>query len=176
MTVTNFREYAEEAKFSAIYPVDKEREYLILGLNSELGEVCGVLKKSIRDNYSDEELREKISKEIGDCYWYLAMLYNAVKHEVYTSMEEIIEDIFNLNAESLSTSNTLSDEILRCFCLTTTNTSSISILTHSLQIIGILSTVLHKLKISPIVVLNENLDKLKSRQKRNKIQGNGDDR
>ena len=43
-------EYLQFTRTTAIYPKDRELEYLGLGLASEAGEVCGKLKKVIRDD------------------------------------------------------------------------------------------------------------------------------
>jgi NTP pyrophosphatase (non-canonical NTP hydrolase) len=74
--VYDIDEYATEAKTTAIYPEcgtgsEKELSYLAMGLVSEAGEVAGKVKKLVRDGKLD---REALSKELGDVFWYLAML------------------------------------------------------------------------------------------------------
>ena len=47
----------------------KNLEYMAYGLSSEVGEVLGKLKKTIRDgNYNEEALKS----ELGDVLWYVA--------------------------------------------------------------------------------------------------------
>jgi NTP pyrophosphatase (non-canonical NTP hydrolase) len=64
-----FDEYQQKAAEFAVYRKDREREYLSLGLISEVGELAGKLKKEIRDGVN---LTEAILAEIGDCAWYLS--------------------------------------------------------------------------------------------------------
>ena len=70
----DFNDYIVKTLDTAIYPKSRAVEYCMLGLASEVGEVTSVRKKAIRDNYSYEEEREKVSKELGDVMWYLAQL------------------------------------------------------------------------------------------------------
>jgi len=66
-----FEEYQAAAAEFAIYPKDREREYLSLGLISEVGELAGKVKKEIRDGV---DLTEAILAEIGDCCWYAGQI------------------------------------------------------------------------------------------------------
>ncbi len=66
-----FEEYQAAAAVFAVYQKAREREYLSLGLISEVGELAGKLKKEIRDGV---DLTEAILDETGDCMWYIAML------------------------------------------------------------------------------------------------------
>ncbi len=63
--------YADFCKHSARYPMHKEKEYLMIGLMNEAGEVGGAFKKEIRDNVDNKEL---IIEEMGDVLWYLTNL------------------------------------------------------------------------------------------------------
>lgn len=74
----DFNEYQQEAKQFAIYkdPVI----YPALGLASEAGEVCGKIKKIMRDTEGIHNLIhkydrvEEIKAELGDVLWYIANL------------------------------------------------------------------------------------------------------
>jgi NTP pyrophosphatase (non-canonical NTP hydrolase) len=88
MTKSNSQTYQEFTRTTAIYPKDKNIEYLILGLASESGEVAGVLKKYIRDGFSKEELKEKLIAECGDIFWYLARICDEV---LEMDMEEVMK-------------------------------------------------------------------------------------
>lgn len=68
-------DYQKQTKTTAQYPKDKALEYLGLGLASEAGEVCGVLKKHIRDGKS----LELLESELGDVLWYVAQIANELK-------------------------------------------------------------------------------------------------
>jgi hypothetical protein len=52
----------------------KNENYLRLGLESEVGEVAGVIKKYLRGDYDIDEFRKRMFSELGDCLWYEAML------------------------------------------------------------------------------------------------------
>ena len=64
--------YQKKAKTTAIYPDDFKLLYPLLGLNSEVGELAGKLKKIIRDesfkgvDNIEFEIRWKLAKELGD--------------------------------------------------------------------------------------------------------------
>ena len=86
-------EYTKLTDETAIYPGagtgnDMELYYLSLGLASEAGEVAGKIKKLIRDaalNQGD------LAYELGDCFWYLVRLCEAIGY----SPEDVIE--ININ-------------------------------------------------------------------------------
>jgi NTP pyrophosphatase (non-canonical NTP hydrolase) len=65
--------YQEKCNDTAIFPEDKAEEYLAMGLCSEAGEVAGKVKKKIRDG-EPENYKEILSAELGDVFWYLAVL------------------------------------------------------------------------------------------------------
>jgi NTP pyrophosphatase (non-canonical NTP hydrolase) len=70
----DFKEYQQEAKLFAIYK--DSVIYPALGLASEAGEVCGKVKKILRDSqgYYSPEDKKNISAELGDVLWYIANL------------------------------------------------------------------------------------------------------
>ncbi len=79
----DFEEYQRLSKKSAIYPELGVSNgpfvgwiYPSLGLAGEAGEVVDNIKKLIRDQrlVLDEELRERIKKELGDILWYVSQL------------------------------------------------------------------------------------------------------
>jgi NTP pyrophosphatase (non-canonical NTP hydrolase) len=83
----DWTEYKIFTRTTAIYPKDNAIEYLALGLASEAGEVAGVVKKKIRDNTYSLEYKQKMKKEMGDCFWYLARLCD----ELDLSIQEVLE-------------------------------------------------------------------------------------
>jgi NTP pyrophosphatase (non-canonical NTP hydrolase) len=69
-------DYQEAARQTAIY-VDHDRVvYPALGLASEAGEVCGKVKKVLRDQGGDFAAApvEALRDELGDVLWYVAVL------------------------------------------------------------------------------------------------------
>lgn len=73
---------------TAVYPVDKGLEYVMLGLTSEVGEVAGKYKKYLRDGGEFTEVREGLLKEAGDVLWYLTMLVDELDSELSTVAED----------------------------------------------------------------------------------------
>lgn len=91
----HLNDYLDATNQTAIYPEagtgsDLELYYLSLGLTSEAGEVAGKVKKLIRDgtlNIGD------LAYELGDCFWYLSRLCDAIGYEP--------EDILTININKL---------------------------------------------------------------------------
>ena len=63
--------YMDFTRKTARYPKRREKEYLMLGLMNEAGEVGGAFKKEIRDHVDNTDL---IIDEMGDVLWYLTRL------------------------------------------------------------------------------------------------------
>jgi NTP pyrophosphatase (non-canonical NTP hydrolase) len=90
--------YKEFTRTTAIYPDAgtgklPELMYLALGLAGEAGEVANKVKKLFRDGDSEEK-RDRLKGEIGDVFWYLARLCDALDLNP--------EDILQANADKLS--------------------------------------------------------------------------
>ncbi len=76
-------DYLKLTNQTAIYPEagtgsDLELFYLSLGLVSEAGEVAGKVKKLIRDGKLDTGA---MAYELGDVFWYLVRLCEAVGYD-----------------------------------------------------------------------------------------------
>ena len=69
--------------------------YPVLGLADEAGEVVGKFKKLYRDKNGviDEEFKKMVTKELGDCTWYLA--------EICTKLDIKLKDVANGNLAKL---------------------------------------------------------------------------
>lgn len=86
----NINTYQERAMLTAVYPRSEVPEqfaglvYLALGLNGEAGEVAELVKKAIRngDRGISEELRNKLTAELGDVLWYLAMIASEIEMDL----------------------------------------------------------------------------------------------
>ena len=63
--------YMDFTRRTARYPKRREKEYPMLGLMNEAGEVGGAFKKEIRDHVDNTDL---IIDEMGDVLWYLTRL------------------------------------------------------------------------------------------------------
>jgi NTP pyrophosphatase (non-canonical NTP hydrolase) len=95
-------EYANEAMNYAIYP--DALIYPMLGLQEEVGELSGKLKRYFRDNEYDvsmdnpmvemsAELRLDMAREVGDALWYLTA--------IATDLGYSLDEIASLNLEKL---------------------------------------------------------------------------
>lgn len=79
-----FNDYQTEAAKTAIYT---DRNYPVLGLAEEAGEVAGIVAKAVRDNQGKltHEQINRLSKELGDVLWMVAMV--AYEHGI--SLQEV---------------------------------------------------------------------------------------
>ena len=78
----NLHEYRDFSRTTAIYPESltgavPEIMYLALGLAGEAGEVANHVKKLYRDG-DDLVRRERLAGELGDVFWYLVRLTDAL--------------------------------------------------------------------------------------------------
>jgi NTP pyrophosphatase (non-canonical NTP hydrolase) len=79
-----FKTYQQEAEKFAIY---KDRIiYPTLGLASEAGEVCGKVKKILRDSqgYFSPEDKVQLQSELGDVLWYVAAICSDLNLDMST--------------------------------------------------------------------------------------------
>jgi len=70
-----FDKYQNTVRETAFYPnIGNNLSYPALGLAEEAGEVCGKIKKIIRDEGGivSNEKREEIAKELGDVLFYIS--------------------------------------------------------------------------------------------------------
>lgn len=89
--------YQKKALETMIVSDDLAIQYLSLGLASEVGEVLGKLKKMIRDdnNVLTDERRYAIMHELGDVFWYLAVLSHYLGFNLSTVASENIRKLSN---------------------------------------------------------------------------------
>ena len=73
-------QYQQQAKATAIYPEDKEREYLVAGLAGEVGELASIFAKHWRgDGYFKFT---PAAAELGDVLWFVAMLAKELGYDL----------------------------------------------------------------------------------------------
>ena len=83
----DFETYKKWTRTTAMYPKEKEEEYLMIGLANEVGELLGKYKKQIR---GDGSKFKEIRGELGDIMWYLARLFDHYE----LSLLEILHENF----------------------------------------------------------------------------------
>jgi NTP pyrophosphatase (non-canonical NTP hydrolase) len=76
---------------TAKYPKRREKEYLMIGLMNEAGEVGGAFKKEIRDRVDNTEL---IIDEMGDVLWYLQRLCDVYNIKISDLMINNMDKLF----------------------------------------------------------------------------------
>ena len=84
--------YTDFTRKTARYPKRREKEYLMLGLMNEAGEVGGAFKKEIRDRIDNTEL---IIDEMGDVLWYLTRLCDVYNIKLSELMANNMDKLFN---------------------------------------------------------------------------------
>ena len=84
--------YMDFTRKTARYPKRREKEYLMIGLMNEAGEVGGAYKKEIRDLVDNEEL---IIDEMGDVLWYLTRLCDVYNIKISELMVNNMDKLFN---------------------------------------------------------------------------------
>ena len=84
--------YKDFTRTTAKYPKRREKEYLMIGLMNEAGEVGGAFKKEIRDRVDNTEL---IIDEMGDVLWYLTRLCDVydikISELMVNNMDKLIQ-------------------------------------------------------------------------------------
>tara|TARA_R100000458_G_C8264365_1_gene239579 strand:+ start:1649 stop:1969 length:321 start_codon:yes stop_codon:yes gene_type:complete len=84
--------YMDFTRKTAKYPKRREKEYLMIGLMNEAGEVGGAFKKEIRDHVDNTEL---ILDEMGDVLWYLTRLCDVYDIKISELMVNNIDKLFS---------------------------------------------------------------------------------
>ena len=87
------QEYVKLTRTTAIYPKETFLEYLTLGLASEAGEVSGVVKKYIRQDFDLDTAQDKLTKELGDVMWYWARLCDELGLDPQEVMQKNIDKL-----------------------------------------------------------------------------------
>ena len=83
--------YMDFTRKTARYPKRREKEYLMLGLMNEAGEVGGAFKKEIRDHVDNTDL---IIDEMGDVLWYLTRLCDVYDIKISELMVNNMDKLF----------------------------------------------------------------------------------
>ena len=84
--------YIDFTRKTAKYPKRREKEYLMIGLMNEAGEVGGAFKKEIRDRIDNTDL---IIDDMGDVLWYLTRLCDVYDIKISELMVNNMDKLFN---------------------------------------------------------------------------------
>lgn len=97
MSDLTLKQYQQQAKTTyAIEETHSQRSiaYTSLGLAGEAGEIANKVKKILRGDYAADDIRDDLSKELGDVLWYVAMVAEA--------FDLSLEDIADANLQKLA--------------------------------------------------------------------------
>lgn len=78
----DWNKYQAEALTTAVYPLERELDYTVLGLVSEVGEVAEL---SVVDKPRLDLWEKNVKMELGDSFWYAA----AVADALGTTLQEV---------------------------------------------------------------------------------------
>ena len=194
-------EYQEKAVSLAVYPPEYKTLYPTLGLAGEAGEVAEKLVPLIENEGTDED-KQDIILEIGDVMWYMATTANdidmtlsdciaisigdnfqsfrdaqdkSVQITQYSQNLDVIYPIFMLFAR-IGTVSELVKKYVRDDNQVMSEIRKNKIANGIGEVYRLLSCLAFDLSFEMQQCADANLEKLFSRQKRNKIKGDGDHR
>jgi NTP pyrophosphatase (non-canonical NTP hydrolase) len=94
------KEYQDFTPKTFILNQEVALDYLITGLSAEVGEVAGVYAKYLRKDYDGIKCAELLTKEMGDCFYFLFQLANQIGvkvEDVLTANKIKLEDRLSRN-------------------------------------------------------------------------------
>jgi NTP pyrophosphatase (non-canonical NTP hydrolase) len=173
-------EYQQKTHETAVYPSEHAKEYLLLGLAGEVGEICNKYKKTIRDNKQID--KDDMISELGDVMWYFSELCTFLNIELKNIFYHALKT-FNIpchvkNYEQVTYElfNSI-DAVNRLHCSIWTELDHIDEINFILSELSISTIKLYNIfNTSLNEVLTKNIAKLQDRKNRGVIQGSGDNR
>jgi len=189
----DLREYQEKARSTAIYlEIENTRIlYPALGIISECGEVAGKIKKLIRDDGGDmnDDRRKAISKELGDCCWYLANICCDIDHDLimmydmrWASMVHHIRGltlpqlVLHMSRHATFVAESLEQWYYKYDSHPGARSRFPDIPNNLTNIITCIEEIARRCGFTLEDIYTENIEKLSNRQKKGTIQGSGDNR
>lgn len=173
----NFNEYQQQALSTAIYPLSRELDYTILGLTSETGELIEAHMSGLQEN---------VLSELGDCFWYVAAVADAMKlpleyianfseEKVYPKSQYLPIRIFEIAAESSKLAGVLKKAIRdNDGYMSDASTEKVKFSLY--RLLWLMDSLCRWYGVSRASVMGKNLDKLSDRKRRGVLQGSGDNR
>ena len=162
-----FEEYQQEAVKFRTESANNE-EYLTLGLIEEVGEAAGKLAKRRRDDVWDEKA---FIKELGDILWFVANLADYYDRENDTNFSAELKNCFTEEVDD----DSFDESIMRLLVYWVgyfLDGEGWHITDIVFEVGGLAKR--HGYTLEQVAEIN--LAKLRDRQARGKIQGNGDER
>ncbi len=189
----NLTEYQAKARATAIYLTTENSKiiYPAMGLVGECGEVAEKVKKLIRDsnNVMTDKRAAAITKELGDCCWYLAniccdtkldleMIYDMRGSSTQQRVRQLdyYQLVLYMNRHAISIATALE----RLYYDAKGDLAFISEYTeipqHMSHVITCIEEFARRLDTTLEDVYTANLDNLAGRKERGTLHGEGDDR
>jgi NTP pyrophosphatase (non-canonical NTP hydrolase) len=94
-----YNDFQVQALNTAIYPIDREVDYTIVGLGSEIGELAEVYaeaKKGFYGKLNGATTKEALS-ECGDIFWYVAATADALHLQLDWVLKQTTTDIHHVS-------------------------------------------------------------------------------
>ena len=95
----DYNDFQQQALTTAIYPVDREVDYTIVGLGSEIGELAEVYseaKKGFYGKLNGSDAKDALS-ECGDIFWYVAATADALGLQLDWVLKQAKTDIHHVS-------------------------------------------------------------------------------
>lgn len=177
----NWNEYQQQALTTAIYPLEREVDYTVLGLCSEVAEIAEWLDPSWSRNVA---WGESIKSEIGDCFWYAAAVADALKiplNDVATTAaryhyQNTLEETYLTLVTDSGYLAGLVKKAIRDDGGHLSQERRAKMVGTLGRICWVLDGMCHRLSTTRYAVMNDNLNKLSDRKQRGVLQGSGDSR
>ena len=160
-----FDEYQKQAVSFRTESANNE-EYLTLGLIEEVGEAAGKLAKRTRDGVWDDKA---FIKELGDILWFVANLADYYDRAYDTSCSVFLKDCFDVEADGASFDVSMMKNIASYVALTVRDDGN-----YLNDVVAEVGDLAGKYGYTLEQVAEINLAKLRDRQARGVISGNGD--
>jgi len=166
-------EYQQKTHETAVYPQECAKEYLLLGLAGEVGEICNKYKKTIRDSKPID--KDDMISELGDAMWYVSELCNLYKIELEYCHRSIK---LSKNSAFYSLINILNQTALiaNLYEQKRDEIQSGDTINRIRFILEYIYSLCYNFDIDPDEILTKNIAKLQDRKNRGVIQGSGDNR
>lgn len=176
----DWNKYQAEALTTAVYPLERELDYTVLGLVSEVSEVAEL---SVVDKPRLDLWQKNVKMELGDSFWYAA----AVADALGTTLQEVWDT--RADTTALATSFTPSYLVIYAGRMaghlkkTIRDDAGVLLPARRTAMIATLGNVLTELvalctamDTTAHAVTQANLNKLADRKQRGTLQGSGDQR
>lgn len=187
----DLHEYQDIARSLDVYPKDYSMIGHALGIIGECGEVTEKIKKLLRDaNWSmDQERKDSIAKELGDCCWYLANICCDTNFDLsmayemqYASITQYIRGlmlprlVFHMDRKANSIAQSLEIWYYKYDSRIAERDRFTEIIQDSTHIILCIEEIARRCDFSLKDIYADNIEKLLDRKKRGVLRGSGDDR